>query len=1533
MLLYIITLYEKNLQKILKIFLWVAGILLFLLIGLFFFVQTNTFNNIALDYAVENLNEGLQRNDAEIHVTSLKGNIFTGLQLDSGNITLGNDTLIKFNYIDLKYDIWGLPDKKILLDHIIINSPEVSFSKIKDSTENMLWNFSKLFSSSDDLDTSASAFDWDISVNKLKIENGFFHTTDKYSDSLLFIKAQNNNQTEFDFNNLTVTDLNLELNAEYFTDNKSVEMKSFSFNTDADFNVKSFVFKAEIDEDDTITEVTSFEILTDLSHIKFNKLLLNNFNPFDTATFDDFKDKEFEADINIENINFSDLRFFVPDADMLDSAVSLVLLAKGKYGDFNISDLTLKLPESYINIKGNVRHLHEPDSLYLNIAAEDLDVLTKDINTVYNDNSIPDLSYLGRVKADLQFDGTFEKFYSEFDIASDAGSADGIVNMDLTNENYNGKISAANLDLGKILRDNSLSSRLNLYSEFSGRGFAPGAMATSVKYHLSNSYIAGYDIRISEGILNLSGNNVNLNIRHISSFGSVTAKGKVNIANMNNPAYALTGRVKNLNIAKFTKDSEDKSSLNFSYNVKGRGINPENINGSYNFDIEDSYFADNRIPQTALDIEVRTSGADDAVIVSTDFFDFNAEGSFDISSLGNVLSYNIGLISEKFQNKLMPDTAYIADYTGSYITYDKDNVSSQFNPDLNSNFNLNYELVLKDTVMTSRLLQPFGISYNGDINGNISNDQIGFSFDAVINAKDFVYQDTAVILENFNSNISLSNNYSQLTADNSISSIEMDLKTTGDKISFGSTIFDSVKIDINLENSLADFYLEAQQDSGLYATARGNADLTSDNITATFDSALIIQNNIRITNENDWIVNYIPGQKVNFEQFAVKSLETVLNVNGDFVFNGMSDLKIEGKELEISDIYSIINSQDTGKVIRVKESPVTGNISNLLISFKGDLVDPELNLKINSDILKYKDPEEELNIGDFKADINYKDHIATTDIVFNNAEGKGNLKITGDIPYRNPLTESDTLTESNISGKPVNLKLASENFVLDYFLKLIPSVPEIGGTMNGEITATGNASSPDLKGAITINDGKYYLSLTGMNYKFKLNTSTENSNLVIDNLSMSSINDEARNFNIFGNIDFSGMKINDIDLNSSGDMVFLDEDVEQNELGVYGYFRAGSGSPAIKIKGDLDKLSVTGQLLITDATISSVPLGGSGYDNKLDNFTYVTVSDSAINYAKDTLVITEANDYYKINPFARYKYTFDEKETSAADFLDLDINVKTQRNIYVSIDFDNLTKDRLFGEITADLNLKTEDKEFRAIGEVNIVNNSYYRFYKDFKLNNSKITFNGPIANPVLDIQAVHESIKNTQQYGITASIPVEVMLTIKGELEEPKIELKLIEDGTTVSGTDAQGDAITFLLFGKYKNELSTTERTAVASSLGTSIGSLYISSIVSQTVRDILPFIIDAQFNYSEGNVADTDVEFTSELGEATIKVGGKLLKEIRNFEFVIDYPLNNFLGLDLPETLMLEFYREEESNTIFGSSETTTNTGLKVLYRIKY
>ena len=1496
-----------------------------LLTAVFIFIQTNTFNNLALNYAVDKLNESWELKDSRIGTGSVNGNILTGLTIDSGYIITGRDTLLKFNSIDLKYDIWGLLHHQILLDHIIINSPKIDLIKLQDSAGQLIWNFSKLFSSSEESDTLSSAFDWDIAVSKFRIENGFVRTKGRLTDTVNSGQIQSiPDHPSFDPENFNVSDLNLELNGKYFRDSKKINLKSFSFNSNSGFNIKSFVLDADIQIKDAKTIITGLELVTERSGIVINKAVLNNFNPFDSASFENFGEKDLEADINIEKINFSDLRFFLPDVDMLDSTAGLILKAKGRFNDIEISELKLTLPNSALDLKGKFQNLDGPSPIYLDVAVENMNLLAADIMNLINIKGFPDLLPIGRVKGNLNFKGTFEKFSSQYEINTHTGNAKGYIDLDLQKEIYSGKINTANLNIGKFLNNNDLISNLNLNAEFSGKSFDLNKMYSSVNYSLRNSSISGFDIRSNSGKIYFAKKNINMDVTHSSSAGSIKFRGNVNISDMNDPVYRLKGKADHLNISAVTKNGQDKSDLNFSFNINGRGIDLKNIRGSFNFDIADSYYAGSRIPETPLDIEIENRGEYSSYTLSSDLIDLSAKGNFNIESVSKVISSNIAVISEKFKNVLFPDSSSLAkNYSPVYSVAAADN----------EYFELEYELTSKDTTVLNQVLSPFGISFYGKISGSAENGPDRFSMTSALDINKFSYNDTLIELNNFYSNISFVDNYLPVQTDNALSSVDMKMNSSGDKIIISNSVFDSVKVNIDMSNSVAGLEISGKQEEKANAFINGKVDLNGSYLTADLDSVNLNYGNINVTNDKTWIIDYLPGEKVRFKQFGIRSKDLVLNVSGDYAFSSNSDLKLEAKDVPLSEIYSVLDAADTSKIIVKREYPVKGNISKLFMNFKGTTDEPELKAEIITGDLIYTDLGEEQKIGDMRIMLDYKNESAVTDISLNNASNKGSLMIKGDIPFRNPLIGKDSSVTTDLKGKSVDLKLTSKDFQLKYFLKLIPSLPDISGIMNGEILATGDASSPDLKGSVAINNGEIYFGLTGMNYKYSLNTSTENAKLVIDKLSLSSSGDEARHFDIFGNIDFSGMKINEIDLVTSGDMVFLDKDVELNELGVYGYFRAGSGTPALAITGNLDRLSITGQLLITDATISSIPLGGTGYDNKTDNFTYITVSDSAEKFSKDTLLITEAKDFYKINPFARYKFTLSEKERTAADFLDMDINVKTQKNIYVSIDFDNITKDRLFGEITADLNLKTQDKEFQATGDVNIINNSYYRFYKDFKLKDSKISFNGAISNPLLDIQAVHEGVKNTQQFGTVSSVPVNVMLTLKGELDDPKIELKLIEDGTVVSGSDAQADAITFLLFGKYKNELSTTERSAVASSLGTSIGSLYISSIVSQTVRDILPFLIDAQFKYSEGNVNDTEVEFTSELGDATIKVGGKLLKEIRNFEFVIDYPLNDFLNLNLPETLLIEFSREEENNVIFGSSETTTNTGLKIAYRIKY
>ncbi|MBS1494844.1 MAG: translocation/assembly module TamB domain-containing protein [Bacteroidetes bacterium] len=1505
---------NKYLKLALKILLGIVIFVVVLVVGLYFFIQTDTFNNIALNFGKDKLNESWAGKNSNIQIESLHGNILKGLTINKGSIITEKDTLLTFNYITLKYDIWGLLNKEIRLDYLTINSPKINLTKVKDA-DSLVWNFTKLFSSSTEPnDTSTSAFDWGISIKKFKIENGTFRTS---GDSVTVPGAQPKFMKEFDFNNFLAANLEIEFTVDYFKDYKNISMKNLSFNTNSDFKIKHLNFDAGINIKDTVTDLWNFNLITDRSNIKFDKLKMNRFDPFDSNSFNNIKNKNLEADIKIEKFNFKDLRYFLPTVDMLDSTVNLSLNVKGKYGDFYINDLTLRLPDSYLNIKGRVQKLDTPDSMYMDVTVNNMAVLPSDVLAVYYNSAIKNYADVGKVFANIEYKGTYHNFYSKFDInTTNAGGVYGNANLDLDKENYSGKIQTSNFNLGKILKDNSLNSRLNMTTSFDGTGFALNRMHANVNYNISGSSFAGYDIRSSTGKINTAGNNIRLNVRHISSMGSVSAAGRVNIANMKNPVYNVKGNVSRFNLAALTKKSEDKSNLNLSFDVNGRGSGLNNINGNFNFDIKQSYYGKYEIPQTPLTVNLKNGGSTAFIDAKTDFLQFSANGSTNFASITKVVMQNITVISEGINRKLALDSLNQNNVVPvSYSSFTS-----------NDNFDLAYDLKILDSAKANKILIPFGIQFDGNVNGKISNTNSQFASLTKLNVKNFVYEDTVILLKDFNSDIDFKNNYALASADNGLNSVDLNLNATGDKTQFGKNIIDSLVMKFNLANSEGKINLFARQDTARSVYMNGNINLAAAEIKTIIDTIKMDYGNYHATNNKAWIVNYYPNEKVNFEQFAVQSRGAIVDIKGDYALKGASDLKLESQNLMLSDVFAIIEASDTTNIVRKSPNPLGGSIKEIVIDFKGNKENPLITGRVISDSLLYGDTL----FGSMKADFKYENQIADVNAVLKNAtDSKGSLTVKANMPYANPLG-SDT-SSSDFASLPVKVELDSKDFQLQYFLKLIPGLTDARGLLNGKINADGSVSSPNLTGSLKITEGNMFLSTTGMPYNYTFAASTSNSKLVIDNLSVSNIDEDSRHLDLRGTIDFTGMKINDIDLTTSGDMVIIDKSVERNDLGVYGYLLGGPGTPPITVKGSLDKLKIGGQFLVKDATISSVPMNGSGYNTESDEFTYVNAAVDTTK-GKDSLIAITQKDYRKVNPFEKYKYvTIDS--ISKTSLIDFDLNVKTTKTIYVSIDFNNLTKDRLFGEVQADLTMKTQGKDIVANGRLDVVGNSYYKLYRNFKISNSSVTFDGPIDDPSINLQAIYTGTKANNQIGASSNSEVQVMATITGRVSKPTVELKLLENGGEVSSSDAQGDAITYLLFGKFKNELTASERQSVATTVGTTVGSNYVSSILSSTVRDVLPFLVDAEFNYTEGKVQDTDVQLTSEFGDATVKVGGQLFKEVKNFDFVVEYPLNKMFNLDLPETLLMQFFRQEVSNTIIGGDLTSTNTGVKIIYKIKF
>ena len=120
------------------------------------------------------------------------------------------------------------------------------------------------------------------------------------------------------------------------------------------------------------------------------------------------------------------------------------------------------------------------------------------------------------------------------------------------------------------------------------------------------------------------------------------------------------------------------------------------------------------------------------------------------------------------------------------------------------------------------------------------------------------------------------------------------------------------------------------------------------------------------------------------------------------------------------------------------------------IFYKGTNEDPDLHVEANSDVLRVGGTR----IGRLDALFNYRDNELKPEISFSNLSNAGSFKLSGNIPFINPLskTEPDSAARIKIIGdKTVNLVAVADNFQLKVLQQLLPYTRSLEGILNGKI--------------------------------------------------------------------------------------------------------------------------------------------------------------------------------------------------------------------------------------------------------------------------------------------------------------------------------------------------------------------------------------------------------------------------------------------------------------------------------------------------
>lgn len=1529
-------------RKLFKFLFFFASAIVVLLIILILFIQTSYFKNWALNYTIGKLNESLASKETVISASSIEGSILKDLSLYNVSVVTKKDTLLKFDRIELDYNIFGIFRKRIFVNDCIIFRPQLNLTKVRDKNDSLIWNFAYVLKpEKPEIDTTKKEFDWYIELNNLVIFRCQFRMLENKNSDLPIREVQMPFINSLDMSTLDVKDLNLNLSAYYSPDEKIVNVKSINFKSNSPVNINSMSFDAYVDKRDR-AGIRNMNLETDKSRVRINEIRVEDFNPFkNKLVYKQFKDKQLYADIVTNYFDAEDIKFFVKDVNFLGGKVYMDLKTKGSYGNLYLNKLELNTGKSNMDITGRVINLNEPDKLNLDVNLKNGEFDPQDTKIMLPGLKIPDFPNVGKVYADIIFKGEPRKFDSDFDVRTSAGDFKGKTFIDVTSGTviYKSDFTMKNFDASKVLKDENFKSNINATIIADGRGIDYKTMVNKINYEITNSSVFGQNISKSGGVINSNNGSFDINLDYASNSLNTKVQGTVDIKDFSNIKYNVKGTVQNLDVSSFTKNTGMKSNLNFDFDCNGVGYDPDKIVGNLQFNMSPSTFSDFVIPRSPITAKFETSGNTRNIKINSNFIDLDATGNFEFKTIPEIIMSNTNVIINQIKRQYNTDTLFL-DKNKTFTIDDK--LLTSKSESVLPNMHMIYKVNIKDLTPIIKYTSDSTFTFNANLQGEIKNDVNSFIVKVSGEVNNFRYGDSSIRFTKGLLNFDFMKGY--YPYNEGFFHSNLDFKTN--QFSKGRVRLDTISLTLNADENQNKFFLFGMVDTNKFVATAGSIAVGGKVVLFSLDTLFYRYFDNKLSNRERLQFAYKPGdiedtlRLLRFDNFRVISNDDQrISIKGTYAFNDTSNLNLGLYRIKVSDIQMFAFPEIE------EDNLIKGNIRRLRLTYSGTIENPHLYVEANTEVLSLQ----KFKLGRLDAIIDYKENMAKPEISFYNPNNEGKLIITGEVPFRNllnPTTEGDQRLD--FLQNEVDLNVLAKNFQIRILEQIIPVISGLNGNLDGSIDIKGIVKKPLLSGTLNVKNGSFKVNMTGTRYNFLANLTTKDQSLIFQNVKMYFPDEPDKKLTVHGYLDLSNLEMNDLELTMDGEIKVFDKEVAKNILGVYGDLYGKTGTPPLTVKANSERMDLTGNLILTEGRIYIPPFKKDAYNLYSDNYVYKILYDSSsftngnlsayISKMQDSV---KTLDKKRLNPFDM-NYIKKNVETVTEEkkhnYFHYDIKIITQDKIFTNLVIDDKTAQEFFGNVSTTLYFDNKEKDSLSVhGTVELGDNAIYKFYKNFKASGS-VQFTGSMVNPELHIDGEYDaSSRDPNDPNVFREVVI--LLNVRGDVAKPDLRWKVLVNGVPIGGSDPTDEAISFIVFGKFKDELSAEQRINLVSTVGVNVGSTFASSYLTNTLQNYIPFLVNTDINYVDnqsGNLAqNTDIRFTAEIGYATIRFGGQLFKDLSNTNFTLEYPINKLWKFNsLSNNLIFQFERvvdpySENSTTISGSSR----TGALIFYRIKF
>ncbi|AWA31463.1 hypothetical protein HYN48_09880 [Flavobacterium magnum] len=389
---------------------------------------------------------------------------------------------LKLRKLNIDFDRSDLPGQQIIIDNLELDGLNAALTLGKQQQIPIPAT-----------PAASTPNDWKINVKNTRLSNIAFRFDDENAKPVA---------KGIDYKHMTISGFNLKANQLRYS-------KNGIYGSLASLSVKE---KSGVDIESLQTDFSYHDKGASLKnlYLKTPKTLVRDQIAVAYPSLDAIKQDPGRVSVNASladsHIAFEDILLFVPTLsdtnpfrDNKKAVLNINGEVNGQLSDLNIPNLEIDgIGSTRLAASGKIKGLPDVKTAYFDLNIRDLQTSAKDINGFVPKGTVPSTIQLpSRLALKGQFKGAVNNFTTNLALTTSFGNAkvSGRFDQRVKNrEQYDGNVALDNLDLGRLLRNDSLG-KVSMKAKIKGTGLNPKTASASATVNLIKARFNGYDYR------------------------------------------------------------------------------------------------------------------------------------------------------------------------------------------------------------------------------------------------------------------------------------------------------------------------------------------------------------------------------------------------------------------------------------------------------------------------------------------------------------------------------------------------------------------------------------------------------------------------------------------------------------------------------------------------------------------------------------------------------------------------------------------------------------------------------------------------------------------------------------------------------------------------------------------------------------------------------------------------------------------------------------------------------------------------------